>query len=412
MKVSYRYQVIASRNPSRTVFHSWFIRVPKKGHFHTIRQRFINPEDNLVLGMDSVSVVRFETISRRLRERTDLKRDFSIVRNDNMFRAGFANAPVFESDYVEIADYLNNLSQSCEGLGFEEVFPGNVIQTGDGPAYDIVTRIPLDYPVFTREEVISRILSCLTLVRGIGQATERSLRMRGCRSVRDLLHSRRYRGQAVDIIRTAENGSAVEVSQLLSGWLPGSHPLMLLGSSLHDTDRVVFLDLETLGFFNRPIILIGIGVIRKDLLEVHQIILKDIDEEPAALEAARSYLNADSVVMSYNGKAFDIPYLRERYAYYGERPPQTAVHYDLLHAARRQYRCRIPDCRLSTLEKHLFSVERGTDVPSSMVPECYERYRSTTNAGVLVPVVAHNLQDIISLAMLAGCLIRDAYDRC
>ncbi len=390
------------------MIHSWFIQVPKKkGHFHTMRQRFICTPDDLVSGMDSVSVFQFGSISRRLRERTDQKRDFSIINNDNIFRAGFSNAPVFESDYAEITDYLNHLSQSCEGLSFADVFPGTVIDTDDGPAYDVVTRIPVNYPVFTREVVVSRILSCLTLVRGIGRATEHSLRMRGCRSVRDLLHSRRYGDQAANIIRIAERGNAAEVSSLLSGWLPPSHPLMLLGSSLHDTGRVVFLDLETLGFFNRPVILIGIGMIHKDLLEVHQIVLRDIDEEPAALAAARSYLNADSVLMSYNGKAFD-----ERYAYYGERPPLTPVHFDLLHFARRQYRCRMPDCRLSTLEKHLFSVERGTDVPSAMVPECYERYRSTGNAGVLVPVVAHNLQDIISLAMLAGHLIGGTCDHC
>lgn len=385
---------------------------PREIHFHTMRQKFIILPEDPDPGMTSGSLVSFESISRHLREQTDQARDFTIVPDDNLFRAGLSGAPVFETEYGEIVAYLDSLCRECDGLPFEEVFPGEVIDTGDGPAYDLVTRTPLEFPVLSREQVVSRILSRLTLVRGVGHATEQSLRQRGCRSVRDLLHSRRYRDQAAYIIRTAETGTAHEVSELLSRWLPPTHPLMLIASSLHDPGRLVFLDIETLGFFTRPVILIGLGMFRSGSLEIHQIVLRDIDEEPAALRAALSFLRPDSVLMSFNGKAFDVPYLHGRYAYYGERPGLPSVHYDLLHAARRMYRCRMPDCRLSTLEHQLFSVERGTDIPSAMVPECYERYRDTGNAGILIPVIAHNLQDIVSLAMLAGRMIGESYDNC
>lgn len=362
--------------------------------------------------MTSLTTLPYESISRRFKDQVDQARDYTIIAHDNIFRSGLCSTPVFDSSFENLAGYLNGLMTACEGLLFEEIFHGDIIETEEGPAYDIVTRVPLCHPAFPREVSLDKILSRLTLVRGIGSSTERSLKRKGCRSVRDLIHNRRYQGQAEKIVRVADQGEPLDICRLISGWFPQAHPLSMIGASLHDPGRMVFLDLETLGFFSRPIIILGIGVFHEEALEVHQIVLRDIMEEPAALAIAGSFLQEDTVLVSYNGRAFDLPYLRERSAYYGMPFQSPAVHYDLLHVARRLYGGLVPDCRLGSLEKHLFLIERENDVPGFMVPECYGRYMDSGNAGVLIPVIAHNRQDIVSLALLMARAIGDAHECC
>jgi hypothetical protein len=75
-------------------------------------------------------------------------------------------------------------------------------------------------------------------------------------------------------------------------------------------------------------------------------------------------------------------------------------HFDVLHFSRRAWRGQFPDCRLTTLERNLFGIERADDVPSSLVPEFYETYMRTGNAGPLIPIVEHNRMDLVTLANL------------
>jgi uncharacterized protein YprB with RNaseH-like and TPR domain len=86
--------------------------------------------------------------------------------------------------------------------------------------------------------------------------------------------------------------------------------------------------------------------------------------------------------------------------YYGMPPPFDLLHYDLLHFSRRRWAGEVADCRLATLERHLFGVIREMDVPGALVPEFYDTYQRTGNPGPLIPVVMHNRQDVVSLALL------------
>jgi len=71
---------------------------------------------------------------------------------------------------------------------------------------------------------------------------------------------------------------------------------------------------------------------------------------------------------------------------------------DLLYFARRAWKERVPNCRLSTIEKYLIGHERKDDVPSALVPEFYETYLRTKNPGPLIPIIEHNKQDLVTLA--------------
>jgi len=173
------------------------------------------------------------------------------------------------------------------------------------------------------------------------------------------------------------------------------------------------LYIATLGLFSRPVILIGAGVIEGQTLVIHQFLLRSVDEEPAALSAALGLLATERpALVTYNGKAFDVPYLQERLAYYGMGAIGSLPHFDCLHFARGRWRGQFPSLRLSAIEREIFGIERADDVPGQMVPEFYEMYARTGNCGPLVPVVAHNRQDVLSLAMIFFHLLRESYGNC
>jgi len=73
-------------------------------------------------------------------------------------------------------------------------------------------------------------------------------------------------------------------------------------------------------------------------------------------------------------------------------------HFDILHFSRRAWKEKLPNCRLTTLEKFLFGTERKDDISSALVPEFYETYLRTKNVGPLIPIIEHNRQDLITLA--------------
>jgi hypothetical protein len=189
-----------------------------------------------------------------------------------------------------------------------------------------------------------------------------------------------------------------------------SHPSILGTACLHNPEDFVFIDIETLGLFSRPIILFGVGVVEGHRLVVHQYILRDISEELPALMATVEHLSGDNpALVTFNGKSFDLPYLADRLAYYGMGAPGRIPHFDVLHFSRRRWKDAFPSLRLTALEREILGIQREDDIPGQMVPEFYETYLRTGNIGPLVPIVEHNRQDIHSLALLFFHLLEESY---
>ena len=154
----------------------------------------------------------------------------------------------------------------------------------------------------------------------------------------------------------------------------------------------------------------GIGAIENGTLNVHQYLLRDIAEEQAALYETIRHLSGErKALMTFNGKAFDLPYISDRLGYYGMDIPTRIPHFDVLHFSRRYWRDTFPSMRLTTLEREILQIHRKDDIPGQVVPEFYETYLRTGNCGPLVPIVEHNRQDIISLALLFFHLMGKSY---
>ncbi|MDR3719253.1 MAG: ribonuclease H-like domain-containing protein [Bryobacteraceae bacterium] len=171
-------------------------------------------------------------------------------------------------------------------------------------------------------------------------------------------------------------------------------------------ERWAFLDTETTGLAGGSgtvAFLVGVGVIAPDGFRLKQYFLREPAEEASMLSALAGDLAAFDVLITYNGKSFDVPLLETRFVMNRRKAPFTRLqHVDLLYGARRLWRLKLDSCRLQELEKRILGHERVGDVGGGFIPNLYFDYLRNGDAGPLEPVLFHNAIDILSLACLTA----------
>ncbi len=169
-------------------------------------------------------------------------------------------------------------------------------------------------------------------------------------------------------------------------------------------EDALFLDLETCGFAGNPLFLSGLLRVEGDRVVLIQLLARTYAEEASVAAATMALLERHPLLVTFNGKAYDVPFLRERVIRHGLPWREPEAHLDLLHAARRRWRDVLPDCRLTTLETRFTGRRRSGDVPGSEVPARYHAFVKEGAAAGLVPVLRHNLLDLLTLVALLGAL--------
>jgi uncharacterized protein YprB with RNaseH-like and TPR domain len=172
-------------------------------------------------------------------------------------------------------------------------------------------------------------------------------------------------------------------------------------------DTFAFLDTETTGLAGGTgtyAFLVGVGRYDGEDFHLAQFFMRDPAEEPALLWALTDFLGPCQALVTFNGKAFDVPLLNARYITNGETPSLTSTaHLDLLPLARRLWRDRLPSRALGYLEEHILGLTRSQeDVPGWVIPSLYFDYLRGGDARPLKSVFYHNAIDILSLAALLG----------
>jgi uncharacterized protein YprB with RNaseH-like and TPR domain len=308
------------------------------------------------------------------------------------------------------AERLQALLTRYEGARFDQVFPRSRID-GCRDCVSIVHHLDVPVTLPSSAEIETSLYSNLRLLYGIGEYYSHALKAEGFDSIHTLRSHPRWSKEASDLLQ--EWGAPLDpcaVYQRLCAWLPASDSLFLKLLGLIPLDEILLFDLETLGLANAPIVLAATGRLNEKGIVIHQYLASTLAGEASLLEQIDRDLRCTSALVSYNGKTFDWTTLKERSAYYGRSLHEVPIHIDLLHHARRRLRGNLADLHLSTVENLVLGVRRLDDVPSEDVPSYYITFLETGNPGPLVPVVNHNQQDIVSLALLLETLLRFADD--
>jgi hypothetical protein len=172
--------------------------------------------------------------------------------------------------------------------------------------------------------------------------------------------------------------------------------------------KTLFLDLETCGLAGSAIFLVGLIRFAAGQLYLEQLWARSHAEEPGLLGALREIMRDGPVLVTFNGKSFDWPQVRDRTTLHTRGREGTADpvrHLDLLHHARRRYGTRFGDCRLQTLERHICGRFRVADVGGSQIPAVYSQYVRTGDASLVRPILHHNALDLLTLLQLAVTLV-------
>lgn len=348
----------------------------------------------------------YDRISERLKGHSENIREYDIVEEGEPVYGGRFAWGMDPVEYSHARKLKASLLKQYRGISLEEALPGEQLSNEAGDFYCIKNEGTIRFEVSCPDLCRKKILSDLKLIYGIGSVKEKELKKKGFSSIPELAGHPRFGPAAARFMELFESSDTCGIQELINRWYPKSHPLSFFVSSFHSPQDFVLLDIETLGLFSRPIILIGIAEVvgdrgdRAGRIVFHQYLLRSIDEEPAALSAVKSHIGKRSAFLTFNGRTFDIPYIQERFFYYGLQGDLERAHFDVLPYSRRAWGETSPNCRLVTLEKFLFGEERLDDVPSALVPEFYETYMQTGNPGPLVPIVEHNRKDLETLGRL------------
>lgn len=173
-----------------------------------------------------------------------------------------------------------------------------------------------------------------------------------------------------------------------------------------------YFDTETTGLSTGAgtvVFLAALGRLEGDRLVVHQYLLPDYPDELALLRHVAAELAAAERLVTYNGRAFDLPLVVSRLTVNGLFSALADIpqrHDDLLPVARRLWRRSLGSARLADVEAGVLDVRRTSDCPSWEVPGRWFGYLRGGSPDLLVEVLDHNLQDIASLALLEGELLR------
>ena len=169
------------------------------------------------------------------------------------------------------------------------------------------------------------------------------------------------------------------------------------------SEHILFLDTETTGLSRGAgtvAFLVGVGVIRDKELIVKQYLMRDYDEEYYVLKHVQRDLDDCDVLVTYNGRAFDMPLLASRFIMQRMHVDTDVPHADLLHTARRVWKLRLKNCSLSYLEELIFHDPREDDIPGAEIPGRYFDYLKHHDFSLLEDILHHNALDIFSLARL------------
>jgi len=167
---------------------------------------------------------------------------------------------------------------------------------------------------------------------------------------------------------------------------------------------LLFFDTETTGLAGGTgtrAFMIGASDFVPQGLRIRQLMMAHMAAESAMLNTFQTWLTPQTRLVSYNGRCYDAPLLNTRYRLARRASPLPELaHTDLLYPTRRRYRGVWENCKLATIERRALGIVREDDLPGSEAPAAWLGYLRGGSSHNLKRVLAHNFQDVVTLARL------------
>jgi uncharacterized protein YprB with RNaseH-like and TPR domain len=312
---------------------------------------------------------------------------------------------------------ISHLAEQYKDKKIEDLFPNHSIVRNDmGEFMEIVWKqenFQCDLKLTLSK---NKILRNLKTVYYIGENLERQLNKKGVKSLYDLKINLKYNLSAHQVIDLIENKKYRTLCR-------NRYIYDLDVAFCFDSEELLFLDIETLGLYDSPIIIVGLGFFKNDKFEIHILFARDLEEEIAVCEhLKKEILPKYKCFITYNGKSFDIPYIANRFLYFfdenpmisGEEEPYERYnskfhHIDLYHNCRRKYKGCFESYTLTDIENNLLNLSRENELPSGLVGLCYKKYLEAPlrYVGLVKEIIDHNYWDIYSMPLILQKLLEE-----
>src|SRR6267142_6421 len=318
--------------------------------------------------------------SRALRQRLgDLAREAKPPRG-----AGRASAPAA----CATLPLFPPSERLVESVGIEEVLPGGVLVGPHGPLF-------IHERLYT--ELGERPLPLLTKLSALSSFSAENGRENGATTGSENAFANGSAGNGFGVrARLRRRSRARDLPEIAAEVESPERGLF----RRYGHRRMLFLDIETCGLSAAPVFLVGLCMVGDRNLVLRQLFARDYSEERALLEELARLAREFDFLVTFNGKSFDVPFLRDRATHHRMGFSLELPHLDLLWMARRRWKHTLPDCRLKTLEWHVLRRRRAGDVSGAEIPGLYHDFVKRGEPHRLLPVFHHHLLDVVAMVEL------------
>ena len=168
-------------------------------------------------------------------------------------------------------------------------------------------------------------------------------------------------------------------------------------------EEIIFIDTETTGLdrgANTYAFLTGVCYYREGNWYLKQYFIQDPTQEKLLVILLEELLAEFKLIVSYNGKSYDIPLLDNRFKYHrSSYSIRTLESLDLMHLSRRFWKDSLHGCKLKDVELMVLGFVRDyiNDIPGELIPATYFSYLESQNGEEIANVFYHNEIDIFSM---------------
>lgn len=172
-------------------------------------------------------------------------------------------------------------------------------------------------------------------------------------------------------------------------------------------DSHAFFDIETTGFSQKTafVYLIGLAVRKGSTIHIYQFFAQNRHEEAEVINCFYQKLCQFSTIITFNGKGFDIPFLKAREEKYGSKNDwEKFESIDLYKTAGKLADIlKLPNKKQKTIEQFL-GIDREDLYTGGDLIQVYFSYEKKQDTDSETLLLLHNYEDVLGMTKLLSLL--------